>query len=315
MNMKSYELSPAMQNLVYWSGVYTPAGQDIESVRAAYDAMCEYYTPERDEQVSIQDHVVHTAEYDVPVRLYFPEQQSVPEQGWSCILYMHGGGYVVGGLDSHEFFIRHLCADLKVSVVSVDYRLAPEHVFPAAYNDCMAVYQWIKTQSAQWQINPEKVILAGDSAGGNLSTALAVNLQHTGQQAQGLALIYPGLNTGCDLPSYVEHAHAPLLSTEDVHFYLKTYAPDEKDWKDTRLAPLNAADFSDMPASFISVAEYDPLRDDGKVLAEHLQQAGIEYSYFEAKGLLHGGLRSLTECPEVQTLYQKMVQAIGKMLD
>lgn len=108
---------------------------------------------------------------------------------------------MVGGLDSHEFITSYLCQDLNAIVIGVDYRLAPEHHFPAAFEDCLAVYQWLKQHGSAWQIDSENIVLAGDSAGGNLAAALAVDLQHSGLQAQGLALVYPCLTTAFDTPA------------------------------------------------------------------------------------------------------------------
>lgn len=164
----NYELSEEMQSLVYWSSIYSPADQDIDSIRAAYDAMCLHYTLPRDDTVNIEDRVVPHITHPVNVRLYSPLGEA-PEKGWSCVVYIHGGGWMVGNLDSHEFITRYLCRDLNVVVLSIDYRLAPEHHFPAAYEDCETVYLWLKQHAIEWSINPDQIVLAGDSAGGNLA--------------------------------------------------------------------------------------------------------------------------------------------------
>lgn len=269
----TYALSEEMQSLVYWSSIYSPADADIDSVRAAYDAMCRHYTLPRDGKIEVEDRVVANAEHSVPVRIYSPKTKR-PEAGWPCVLYLHGGGWMVGGLDSHEFITSYLCQDLNAVVIGVDYRMAREHRFPAA---------------------------------------LTVHLQHSGLQAQGLALVYPCLTTALDTPAAQKHAHAPLLTTEDMHFYLKEYAPNSQDWQDLRLAPLLATDFSDMPTSFVAVAEYDPLSDDGYFFTQKLEQAGIPSEFHLGKGLLHGSLRLMRDCPEVQQLYQNMLSAIRRM--
>jgi len=309
----AYVLSEEMQSLVYWSSVYSAADTDLDSVRATYDAMCRHYTLPRDGKIEIEDHRISSAEQAVDVRLYRPKQEA-PAGGWPCVLYYHGGGFVVGGLDSHEFLLSYICQDLNIAVLSVDYRLAPEHHFPAAYDDCHFAYTWLATHAEQWNIDANNIILSGDSAGGNLAAAVAVALQHSGQQAKGLAIIYPLLTTKLDLPAYTTHAEAPLMSTVDVEYYLREYAPDQSQWDDLRLAPLLAQDFSDMPESFIAVAEFDPLADDGKYFAEKLTQAGIVNQFHVTKGLLHGGLRLMRDCPEVQHLYQRMLKAMQAMI-
>ena len=311
----NYVLSEEMQSLVYWSTVYSAADTDLDSVRAAYDAMCRHYTLPRDGKIEITDHQLNSENHRVDIRLYRPKNLATPVQGWPCVLYFHGGGYVVGGLDSHEFLLSQICQDLNIVVVSVDYRLAPEHHFPAAYEDCEFAYRTLKQQAAQYAIDADNIVLAGDSAGGNLAAAVAVALRRSGQQAQGLALIYPVLTTQFDLPAYTQHAHAPLLTRVDCEYYLHEYAPDRAQWKDLRLAPLLADDFSDMPESFIGVAEFDPVADDGRYFAAALSQAGISNHFYVAQGVLHGGLRLMRDCPEVQQLYQQLLSAIQHMIN
>lgn len=309
-----YILSEEMQSLVYWSGVYSPADSDMDSIRAAYDAMCRHYTLPRDEKIHIEDYSIQNGCEEVNVRWYLPKDIDVPQSGWPCVLYFHGGGYVVGGLDSHEFLLSHICRDLNIAVLSVDYRLAPEHRFPAAYDDCKFAYTWLREQAKNWNIDVNNIIISGDSAGGNLAAAVAVSLQNTGQQAKGLALIYPVLTTQLDLPAYEIHAEAPLLSRADCEYYLREYAPDTSQWNDLRLAPLLANDFSDMPESFVAVAEFDPVADDGKYFTEKLAQVGVITEFHVAKGILHGSLRLMRDCPEVQQLYQHMLKAIQRMI-
>ncbi|OTG81051.1 alpha/beta hydrolase [Acinetobacter sp. ANC 4648] len=310
-----YVLSEEMQSLVYWSSVYSAADADLDSSRAAYDAMCRHYTLPRDGKIDIEDHHLENAGQMVDVRLYRPKNIKAPATGWPCVLYFHGGGFVVGGLDSHEFLLSYICQDLNIIVLSVDYRLAPEHRFPAAYDDCQFAYTWLRTHAEQWNVDADNIIVAGDSAGGNLAAAVTVALQHTAQQAKGLVVIYPMLTTRFDLPAYKLHAHAPLLTAADGEYYLREYAPDASQWNDLRLAPLLAHDFSDMPESFIAIAEFDPLSDDGKYFSEKLTQAGIENRFYVAKGMLHGGLRLMRDCPEVRHLYQQMLEAIQKMIE
>lgn len=310
----AYVLSEEMQRLVYWSSVYSPADTDLDSCRAAYDAMCMHYTLPRDGRIDIQDHVIEHKNQKIGVRLYQPKAVQAPVTGWPCVLYCHGGGFVVGGLDSHEFLLSYICQDLNIAVLYVDYRLAPEHHFPAAHDDCQFAYTWLREHASLWNIDANNIILVGDSAGGNLAAAVAVVLQHTGQQAKGLVMIYPMLSTRFDLPAYRLHANAPLLTRTDCEYYLREYAPDESQWSDLRLAPLLANDFSDMPDTFIAVAEFDPVADDGKYFAEKLAQAGIAQQFYVAQGMLHGGLRLMRDCPEVQQLYQHMLKAIQQMI-
>jgi acetyl esterase len=311
---RDYPLSKAMRAFVATSASFCAANESVEAVRDAYDALCRHFTPRRDDRLIIEDHRIAESGRAIPIRIYRPVGEA-PAQGWPCVLYLHGGGWVVGGLDSHEFITAPLARDLSAVVVAVDYRLAPEHVFPAAFDDCLAAWRHLQTQGEAWRIDASRVVVAGDSAGGNLAAALCLEIARTGGTAPlGQALIYPGLGTDHSLPSYRENADAPLLSATDVEYYLQLYAPDPASHGDPRLAPLAAPSFTGMPPAFVAVAEFDPLRDDGQRYVERLRAAGIPAQFHLGRGLLHGCMRALESCPETAWLYEAFVEAIAAML-
>jgi acetyl esterase len=270
-----YPLSKEMREFVETSAMFRAADESVQAGRAAYDALCRHFTPERDARLIIEEHRIADADRDIPIRLYRPVGEA-PAQGWPCVLYIHGGGWVVGGLDSHEFITARMARDLSAVVVAVDYRLAPEHVFPAAFDDCLAAWRHLHSHGEAYGIDMSRLAVAGDSAGGNLAAALCVETARTGAAVpRGQALIYPGLGTDHSLPSYRDNADAPLLSAADVEYYLKLYAPDPQSHGDSRLAPLAAPSFTGVPPAFVAVAEFDPLRDDGLLYVERLRAAGV----------------------------------------
>ena len=311
---KHYPLSDEMREFVATSARFCATDDSVKAGRDAYDALCRYFTPARDGGLAIEEHVIAESGRDIPVRVYRPLGEA-PAQGWPCVLYLHGGGWVVGGLDSHEFIAAPLARDLSAVVVAVDYRLAPEHVFPAAFDDCLAAWRYLQKQGDAWGIDALRVVVAGDSAGGNLAAALCVEIAKTGGTAPlGQALIYPGLGTDHSLPSFHENADAPLLSSADVGYYLRVYAPDPASHQDPRLAPLAAPSLSGLPQAFVAVAEFDPLRDDGQLYVERLRAADVTAQFHLGRGLLHGCMRAMGNCPETTRLYEAFVEAIATML-
>jgi acetyl esterase len=248
--------------------------------RRMYDAMCAVFRQPRPEGLPVADAVVA----GVPVRRYTP----TGSEARPFLLYSHGGGFVVGGLDSHD----DVCAELAVAtgceVVSVDYRLMPEHPFPAQIDDVSAVWE---AETAQGRAG----IAIGDSAGGNLSAALCFRMRRTGG-AMPLAqvLIYPGLGGPTDAPSYTENAEAPMLRAKDVLAYRKTMSPEALEIRrtDPEAAPLVARSFDGLPPAFIVTADVDPLRDDGPAYQAALQAAGIRADWRNEPQLVHGYLRA-----------------------
>ncbi|MEX3985033.1 alpha/beta hydrolase [Paraburkholderia sp. EG287A] len=311
---RHYPLSQAMREFVETSATFCAADDSVQAGRAAYDALCRHFTPARDARLAIEERCIAEADRQIPIRLYRPAGEA-PAQGWPCVLYLHGGGWVVGGLDSHEFITAPMARDLRAVVVAVDYRLAPEHVFPAAFDDCLAAWRHLQAHGNAYGIDPSRLVVAGDSAGGNLAAALCLEIACTGGPVPlGQALIYPGLGTDHSLPSYRDNADAPLLSAADVAYYLRVYAPDPQSHGDPRLAPVAAVSFAGVPPAFVAVAEFDPLRDDGNLYVERLHAAGVAAQFHLGRGLLHGCMRALERCSETARLYKAFVEAIAHFL-
>ncbi|MGY2363270.1 alpha/beta hydrolase [Pseudomonas azotoformans] len=304
--MSRYPISPELAAFVEKTESFTSDDSSLAGLRQNYDRMCQAFTPAKPEGLQVEDLTLA----GVGVRSYLPASP-VPADGWPCLLYMHGGGWVVGGLDSHDFICFELATALQVLVIAIDYRLAPEHPFPAAYEDCRAVWQAIQAGQAPYAINLRRLVVMGDSAGGNLAAALCMGLRDDGQPLpRAQVLIYPGLGGPCDLPSRRDCMDAPLLSSADTDGYLALYLQGS-DRPSPYAMPLLAADFSGLPKALIAVAQFDPLRDDGMLYAECLQASGVAAVLYPGKGLVHGCLRARRQAPEVDRLYEYLLDYLG----
>lgn len=300
----SYPLSPEMSAFVTHTLSFSSTSEDINEQRRAYSRMSEAFTPARPGQLDVRDFALG----GVAVRSYRPQRLSL-EHPAPCVMYLHGGGWVVGDLDSHDFLTAALAADLNAVVIAVDYRLAPEHPFPAGFGDCLAVWHALQIHAQRLDIDPRRIAIAGDSAGGNLAAAVCLALRDSGErQPVGQALIYPELGGANDLPSRHECADAPLLSTAELAYYRQLYMTADEQSAYAR--PLDAGNFNDLAPAFIAVAQFDPLRDDGVCYERALREAGVRTEFDPGLGLLHGSLRGKGQVPEVDALYQRLVCAL-----
>ncbi|QXI25763.1 alpha/beta hydrolase [Pseudomonas vanderleydeniana] len=307
--MSHYPLSPGMSAFVSKSLSFGSTDSSIQGLRNDYNRMCRAFTPPRPADIETEDHRIAR----VPVRLYRPTA-SRPATGWPCVVYLHGGGWAVGGLDSHDFITAELASRLKAMVIAVDYRLAPEHPYPAAFDDCLAVWRGLRVQAENWQLDPQRMAIAGDSAGGNLAAAVCLALRDAAEPQPRLqALIYPGLGGSDGLPSRSECADAPLLSSDDVGTYHAWYLGNAQK-PDAYAMPLRATNFRDLSPAFIAVAQYDPLRDDGVCYFERLKKAGGRATLHLGLGWVHGCLRARGMAPEVDLLYEKLLAQLRRYL-
>ncbi|WP_210642443.1 MULTISPECIES: alpha/beta hydrolase [unclassified Pseudomonas] len=302
----AYPLSQAMSAFIDKTLSFNTSDNSLAGSRQAYAQMCRAFTPPRPEALAVEDFELA----GVAVRAYHPKI-AAPAEGWPCMLYLHGGGWVVGDLDSHDFICMELATTLGVLVVAVDYRLAPEHPFPAGFEDCLAV--WRDLTSAPFAIDPHRRLVAGDSAGGNLAAALCLALRDAGHALpQAQVLIYPALGGPAHLPSRHECADAPLLSRRDLESYHALYLNDAQ--PSAQAMPLLADDLSGLPPALIIVAQWDPLRDDGVLYSERLNAAGVDAVLYVGGGLVHGCLRGRGQVPEVDQMYRTLLAYLADTL-
>ena len=192
------------------------------------------------------------------------------------VVYFHGGGWVLGSLDSHDKGVRALTNAARCMTVSIDYRLAPEHRFPAAVEDCFAALVWLHQNAAALGGDPTRLALAGDSAGGNLAAVAALMAKHAGGPKLAFQLlIYPITDCRLDSASYLEHAEAPMLNRARMTYFWNQYVPDENQRGDWRASPLRAPDHRGLPPAMIVAAANDPLFSEGEAYARKLREAGV----------------------------------------
>jgi acetyl esterase len=305
--MASYPLSVQIQAFVEKTVSFNSTETSLEGLRQAYGEMCQAFTPPRPAGLYVVDFELA----GVRVRSYQPPD-SPPAGGVPCIVYLHGGGWVVGDLDSHDFICAELASTLGVLVIAVDYRLAPEYPFPAAFYDCLAV--WRALRAGPFRLDPERTLVAGDSAGGNLAAAVCLALRDAGEPVPcAQVLIYPGLGGDHRLPSRSECADAPLLSSSDLDCYQALYLRGTAK-PGAYAMPLLAGDLSGLPQAWIAVAQFDPLRDDGVQYAERLNAADVPATLYYGNGLVHGCLRARGQVTEVDALYETLIDFLAAKL-
>ncbi len=269
-------------------------GLDVAGQRRVYDAMCQDFHRGRPEGIAVEDSHAN----GVPVRIY---AEGSPN---TTVVYFHGGGFVVGGLDSHDDICAEICAQTGFRVVAVDYRLSPEHKHPAAFDDAWAATNHVAEAFEQ------DIVLVGDSAGGNLAAAVAHHTRGRLKHIRGVVLIYPGLGGDGTAGSYVEHAEAPMLTTQDYRFYQSIRVDGDAPREDPRFAPLGDKDFSGLPPTAIFTAQCDPLASDGPAYAAALAGAQGQAHCICETGLVHGYLRARGMSARASDSFERITVAI-----
>ena len=252
----------------------------VEDNRRYYDQMCSVFKAERPSGLTVIDNKIS----GVGTRSYLPEKSNSNFK----ILYFHGGGFILGSLDSHDDICAEIASISQTEVIAVDYRLAPEFYYPVQLDDVTNVWQ----ESIK---NGMQGIVVGDSAGGTLCASLCIRLKKIGIQLPlAQVLIYPWLGGDFSLPSYIDNSEAPLLRTAEVKGYadLVTNGNTKFQKTDPEFAPLLVSEYGFFPKSLIITADIDPIRDDGKIFHERLIAAGVESTYRNEKQLVHGFLRA-----------------------
>lgn len=245
---------------------------------------------------------------DVRARVYIPEGTAP----FPIVVYFHGGGWVSGDLDMHDATCRRIANVAKTVVVNVDYRLAPEHKFPAAFEDAYASTLWAEENAERFSADKSKLVVAGSSAGGNLAAAVALHARdHNGPKISFQALIYPVLDSSLDTPSYRELTTGYLLDSKLMEWYWAQYVPDRADRTDPRVSVLHADSFADLPPALVVTAEFDPLRDEGEQYVARLQDAGVEAEFVRYDGQIHGFMALLGTIPDADAGLEHLARTIA----
>jgi acetyl esterase len=221
------------------------------------------------------------------LRIYWPRDAS---QKLPAMVYFHGGGHVIGSLDTHDSVARNLCVGANIVVVSVDYRLAPEHPFPAAAVDCYAATAWTAEHAGEIGVDPARLAVGGDSAGGNLAAVVALMARDAGKPRLSLQLlVYPITDYACTSPTYKTYGYGyGVLDTPAMLWFQRYYLKDLRNAADWRASPIKAASHRGLAPACIIAAQCDVLHDDSPAYAEALRQAGVPVEFHEYPGVIHG---------------------------
>ena len=292
---------------------HAEADMTVEDQRRAFTELCRAFAGPHPEGLSVCDETVPGPHGDVAVRIYRP----AGEGAMAGMVYFHGGGWVVGDLDSHDDHCAWMAAASGVVVVSVDYPLAPENIHPGPFEASDVAVRHIAAHAADYGIDPARLGIGGDSAGAALAAAVALKARDEGGPALALLLlIYPTL--GCDhsLPSFAENADAPGLTTGDMTKYLRLYTGQEpEEITDSRAAPLLATDLAGMPAAMIAACGLDPLRDEAAAWHERLERAGVPSRYYLGEGLVHGCMRARRMSASAMRFFEAICEGLSGLRD
>lgn len=274
-------------------------GLSIANQRALYNKMCVAFDQGRPSNITVEDVPLG----GVPCRVYSPADLAT-----ATIFFCHGGGFVVGGLDSHDSVCAEFCSMTGLRVVAVDYRLSPEHPHPNDFDDAWAAFE------ASCAAFEGAIVMCGDSAGGNLVAAVTHYARgRFDGRITGQLLIYPGLGGDHSKGSYITHAQAPGLTTQDMEFYVNIRSAGQDKYGDPTYAPLHDKDFTNLPATVIITAECDPLSGDGKDYRDAIVAAEGQAVWINETGLVHAYLRARVMSAKAGASFERMAQSLSAL--
>lgn len=295
------ELKPFLE---VWDGSWSvlPPNPTPQDRRVLFEAIADAMRLPQPEDVQTATRFVPREKRNVLVRIDRHKSGGVQP----CLVYMHGGGWIQGSPKTHADITSRIASKSRLTVISVDYALAPEHPFPTAVEEVQDTIRWAHANARLFGIDAKCVAVGGDSAGGNLAAAACLALRGTEFAPTAQLLIYPALSLEMDKPSFIENADAPLLKTAGMRAGNLTYCGSEKNLRNPLAAPLMAESHAGLPPAFVAVAEYDPLRDDGYAYADALRAAGVPVAVDDGKGLIHGYLRAMEYCAASRERLERM---------
>lgn len=282
-------LDPQVEKILYWAQRASSPPFPLLGAQLAREAYAKASAVLDIAPVAVHD--VHDLAIDLPGRRLKVRQYTPREHSWAepmpALLYFHGGGFTIGSVDTHDRVCRMLAAGADCLVYSVDYRLAPEHPFPAAVDDAFAAMHWLFAEALSLGVDPARIAVGGDSAGGTLAAACALHARDLGLGLVLQMLIYPGLASRQDTESHRRLARGYLLDDDVVQWFFRQYLRSEIQRDDWRFAPLMAPSVARTAPAWIALAEYDPLVDEGLSYAERLETAGVPVACHVYAGMIH----------------------------
>jgi acetyl esterase len=289
-----------------------PSEQTPDEVRAAYAQLSAFAA--KADVAAVEDRAIPGPAGDIPVRVYRPAGAAAGTPG--VLVFFHGGGWSIGSVDTHDADARSLANGTGAVVVSVEYRLAPEHPFPAGYDDAVAAVRWVADHGADLGADGSRLAVGGDSAGGNLAAAVSQALRDSGPPLRFQLLVYPTVDLTLSHPSIEENGEGYFLTKETMEWFRANYLAGGADQRDPRVSPLHApADaLAGLPPALVVTAEFDPLRDEGEAYAESLRAAGVEVNLTRYDGVIHGFFSMLDFIPEGKVAMDQACVALSAAL-
>lgn len=278
--------------------------------KAAYAKGCDVLEVPRAPLARVQDLQITARDgAHLHARLYAPSHEVLP-----VLMYMHGGGFTIGSVQTHDILCRELSRLAHIAVVSVNYRLAPEHVFPVAVNDCWDALTWLQRQGSALGLRTERLAVGGDSAGGTLAAVCALMARDAGLPLALQMMFYPGCIAHANTPSHTTYAQDYVLSARSIAYFFNHYIPDLAQREDWRFAPINAADHSHVAPAWIGLAECDPLVDEGIAYADILRAAGVAVDIEIYRGVTHEFIKMGRAIPQAKLSHQQAASALHSAL-
>lgn len=275
-----------------------------EQARAAYTAGRDVLQPATEDVASVRDVTIPTKNASLTLRIYRGAGTQAHEK-LPCLVFLHGGGWVIGDLESHDRVCRALANRARICVVAVDYRLAPEHRFPAALDDSAAALHWVSDNAQALSVAPGRIGVGGDSAGGNLAAVLALMGRDGSAPATAFqALIYPVVDLTASSDSYRRVTSGVPLTAATMHYFINHYTPETSDRLDWRASPLKAASLRGTPPALVVTVAHDPLCDEGRAYAQRLEDDGVRVSAIHLSDHMHGML-----------MHGRLIRASNLMVD
>jgi acetyl esterase len=285
------------------AGTLTP-----EELRAQYVEQCKEQWGEPDEVHSVED-----VDADgVPIRIYRPVETDEPSM---ALVYFHGGGWVVGSVETHDGPARAIARRAGIVVVSVDYRLAPEHRFPAALDDAWSATQWVSSHAADLKLDADRIGVGGDSAGGNLAAVVARRGRDHAIPIALQLLLYPVINHAFDTPSYSFFSQGYGLTRDGMQWFWEQYLGEGGDGANPDASPSQAGDLRRLPRAIVVTAEADVLRDEAEAYAQRLFLSTVETEGYRYDGMVHGFLRMAGKVERSNAAFDELAPSIRAMLD
>ena len=304
-------LTPAMQDVIRRmarAGRPPPYTLTPAQAKAAYEASADVLELPKPTLARVEDHqLVARDGYKIPVRLYAPSSDALP-----VLMYFHGGGFIIGSLATHDILCRHLSLLGDCAVVSVDYRLAPEYPFPIAANDAWDALQWLAAQAQALGLDPTRLAVGGDSAGGTLAAVCAIFARDAGLSLVLQLLFYPGCSPHQDTPSHRRFAEGFVLEEAHISWFFNHYVRRPADRDDWRFAPLNAPDVDSVARAWLGLAECDPLVDEGLLYADKLRAAGVAVDIEIYRGVTHEFIKMGRVLPQARQAHADAARILKK---